>query len=83
MQSTETKTIEIKLSHERLISLLNYDAATGVFTWRRGRGPRAPAGRVAGAPVISMSAVYHALRHRGTAALSGGGYRVKLTRRLG
>lgn len=49
MQSTETKSIEIKLSHERLISLLNYDAATGVFTWRRGRGPRAPAGRVAGA----------------------------------
>ncbi len=30
------------------------------------------------APVISMSAVYHALRHRGTAALSGGGYRVAL-----
>lgn len=30
------------------------------------------------APVISLGSVYHALRHRGTAALSGGGYRVAL-----
>lgn len=35
------------------------------------------------APVISLGSVYHALRHRGTAALSGGGYRVALIRRLG
>ncbi len=26
----------------------------------------------------SMSGIYHALRHRGTAAMSGGGYRVAL-----
>jgi len=32
--------------------------------------------------IASMSAVYHALRHRGTAAMSGGGYRVALIRHL-
>ena len=33
-------------------------------------------------PVISLGSVWHALRHRGIAALSGGGYRVVLIRRL-
>lgn len=31
---------------------------------------------------ISLGGVYHALRHRGTAAMSGGGYRVALIRHL-
>lgn len=32
---------------------------------------------------ISLGSVWHALRHRNVAAMSGGGYRVKLIRRLG
>lgn len=35
------------------------------------------------APVISLGSVWHALRHRGVAAMSGGGYRVALIRRMG
>jgi hypothetical protein len=36
-----------ELTHERLRALLDYDAATGVLTWRSARGPR-KAGAVAG-----------------------------------
>jgi HNH endonuclease len=38
-----------KILFDRLRELMNYDAATGVFTWRKGRG-RAAAGAIAGSP---------------------------------
>ena len=36
------------LTAERLREVLNYDPATGIFTWRVLKGPRAPMGAIAG-----------------------------------
>jgi hypothetical protein len=39
---------EKRLSHDKLVSLLNYDEVTGVFTNKVTRGPRAVAGDLSG-----------------------------------
>src|SRR6185312_16709481 len=44
------RTIERGLTVERLREVLDYNAETGVLTWRTARGSRAPAGKPAGSP---------------------------------
>jgi hypothetical protein len=44
------RTIERGLTVERLREVLDYDAETGVLTWRTARGSRAPTGKPAGSP---------------------------------
>jgi hypothetical protein len=47
------------LTADRLHELLDYDPLTGVFLWRVRRGPRAPAGRIAGSAWPNKSGKFY------------------------